>query len=583
MSTSRPAQAHRSRAAHLARHLRAWRVLGVLAVLAAPARAGVIHVDRQAAGTSTGASWTDAFTDLQDALAVAQSGDEVWVAEGAYTPASGGLDPKAVFVIPSGVRLYGGFAGSEVVLTQRDPALHVVTLSGDLLGDDAQGPDHQADNSHRILEAEFTAPGTQLDGFVVRGEHWNPDIASYPYALRVKDGSLLIRGCTFEDNHTAVRCTQPGTTVIVDCLFRNNHNTTDLASAINVKEGHTLDVRRTTFSANVGDLAPALTLYQSSARFHDCEFVGNGATAVLASAGVAYSIGGQILLSNCTFVGNFAGGKGGSVWKTYESEVVFSNCILWANSAPGAAASEKQIVTYFDWSVTLVNCLFEGWTGQFPGLENSGADPLFVDLLGPDGLVETNDGDLRLSPGSPAIDSGTNAAVPSDAWDDDADGDTTEPDPLDLRRVSRFEDDPDTADLPGEAAPVVDRGASEFSRWTNLGQALGASTAPLLVGSGSWKPGQPIGLSITGAKASATGVVVVGASQLAQPFKGGVMVPHPDFGAAIVTDVQGKVATSGILPVNSPPGFETFLQAWFIDASGPQGFTATNAVSGLTP
>ncbi len=558
-------------------------LLSALPILATGASAGVIHVDWQAPGTSTGTSWAHAFTDLQDALAVAQPGDEVWVAQGTYTPASGGLDQKAVFAIPSGVLLYGGFAGSEVVLTQRDPALHVVTLSGDLLGDDAQGPDHLADNSFRILEAEFTAPGTLLDGFVVRGEHWNPEIALSPCALRVKDGNLLIRGCTFEDNYTAVRCTQPGTTVIVDCQFRNNHNTSSFVTAIKAKEGHTLDVRRTIFSANVGDLSPAMALLQSTARFHDCVFVGNGTTGVLAPAGVAYTIGGQALLSNCTFVGNFAGAKGGAVWTTYESEVIFSNCILWANTAPGSAVGDTQIVTYFDWSVTLVNCLFEGWASQFPGLENSGADPLFMDLLGPDGLAATHDGDLRLLPGSPAIDSGTNAAVPSDDLDEDGDGDTSEPDPLDSRRVFRFEDDPDTPDIPGQAAPVVDRGAYEFSRWTNLGQALGASTAPLLVGSGSWKPGQPLGLAITGAKANAVGVVVVGASQLGQPFKGGVMVPHPDFGAAIVTDLQGQVTTVGTLPANAPPGFETFLQAWFVDASGPEGFTATNAVSGVTP
>ena len=37
---------------------------------------------------------------------------------------------------------------------------------------------------------------------------------------------------------------------------------------------------------------------------------------------------------------------------------------------------------------------------------NGGVDPLFVDPVGPDGIPGTEDDDLRLSPGSPAINAG---------------------------------------------------------------------------------------------------------------------------------------------------------------------------------
>ena len=79
---------------------------GLLRSFAAPAvvQAQVIYVDTNAGGANSGANWTDAYPDLQDALAAATSGDEIWVAEGQYTPTSGS-DRTISFVMSDGVRL----------------------------------------------------------------------------------------------------------------------------------------------------------------------------------------------------------------------------------------------------------------------------------------------------------------------------------------------------------------------------------------------------------------------------------------------------------------------------------------------
>src|SRR5262245_22819057 len=91
--------------------------------------AGVIYVRSGAAGANDGASWADAYTSLQSALAAASSGDQIWVAAGTYTPSATG-DRDASFTLSSGVAVYGGFAGSETQLGERDWTANATTLSG---------------------------------------------------------------------------------------------------------------------------------------------------------------------------------------------------------------------------------------------------------------------------------------------------------------------------------------------------------------------------------------------------------------------------------------------------------------------
>src|SRR5262245_6468208 len=210
--------------------MRGGRLVGcVLAALCAGRAAGqavaVLHVRAGAGGAGDGSSWADAFPELVPALAAAQAGDQVWVGQGAYTPAAGGLDPDATFLLPGGVGVYGGFAGNELTLAQRDPASHLVMLSGDLLGDDALGESHWVDNSHSLLLASGTGPGTVLDGFVIRGGHGDPFASLLPGGLRVQGGSITLRACAFVQNSGATGALlsgQDGTTVVDACMFVDN-------------------------------------------------------------------------------------------------------------------------------------------------------------------------------------------------------------------------------------------------------------------------------------------------------------------------------------------------------------------------
>jgi hypothetical protein len=81
-----------------------------------------VYVDRDAPGPlHDGSSWTSAFLAVQEGLDAAAAGDQVWVAGGTY--------PERI-VLKAGVALFGGFAGTEFLLSQRNWRTNITILDG---------------------------------------------------------------------------------------------------------------------------------------------------------------------------------------------------------------------------------------------------------------------------------------------------------------------------------------------------------------------------------------------------------------------------------------------------------------------
>ncbi len=74
-----------------------------------PAGAYDWYVDHAATGAGSGASWTDAFLRLEDAIAVAIPGDRIFIADGVYSP------PGGPYPLPDGVSLSGGHGGTTTL------------------------------------------------------------------------------------------------------------------------------------------------------------------------------------------------------------------------------------------------------------------------------------------------------------------------------------------------------------------------------------------------------------------------------------------------------------------------------------
>lgn len=119
--------------------------------------------------------------------------------------------------------------------------------------------------------------------------------------------------------------------------------------------------------------------------------------------------------------------------------------------------------------------------------------------------------------------------------------------------------------------------------WWDVGSAApSASHAPALRALGGFASGTPTRFELVAAPPSAPGALVLGASALHLPLLGGTLVPSPDFLRPFFCDAQGRAAIAQTWP-GLPPGLEGYAQAWVLDASGSQGFAATNAVAAKSP
>lgn len=150
----------------------------------AASQAQIVYVDADANPGGDGTSWAQAFDDLQDGLNEADNNPaitQIWVAAGTYLPHPS--DKTVSFELVNGVKLLGGFDGTEMSADERNPSANETILSGDLLGNDDPpvGP-YRADNTHHVVRYAGADLETEIDGFTIRG-------GTYPAMIPITYGA----------------------------------------------------------------------------------------------------------------------------------------------------------------------------------------------------------------------------------------------------------------------------------------------------------------------------------------------------------------------------------------------------------
>lgn len=197
-------------------------------------------------GTGDGSSWQSAMK-LSDALTTASAGDQIWV-QGFETVTKDELYivPQEGFTVKSGVQLYGGFAGTETKLTDRETLgkpyqlKYRSVLSGDLQNDDkvdnvnlifpANGT--RSDNEAHVLTLNMTPTQTSgnnntsptvVNGFTITGGQAAGEGGKgggvYVTGDNTGGGNFRIERCFLFNNYA----TQGGA-VYVDATVQNRNN-----------------------------------------------------------------------------------------------------------------------------------------------------------------------------------------------------------------------------------------------------------------------------------------------------------------------------------------------------------------------
>ncbi len=362
-----------------------------------------IYVDGSVASAGTGASWASPYKRLTDALQAANAAScakEIWVKSGTYYPTTSTNRDSSFRIIKNGLKVYGGFAGTETALSQRNISANPTILSGDIgtLND-------STDNLYHVFviapPASLTAidTSTVLSGFTItRGEgNTAGGLVTYGGAGAFRDNggglnicarnaltcSPRIDSCTFTKNTSDVggglltSCHSGGTSkaIITACTFSDNRAISNGGGFAFYGDGTSPvlsgQLKNCIFNANVaGSAGSAMWINvpvatgKSFLKLDTCSFAGNGpgttgnmwgTVYIRANGGTTDTV--QPAITGCSFSGNSAY-RGGGIHLENGAAGIMTGCTFSSNTALNLGGG----LSVYNASSAVSGCSFSGNT-----------------------------------------------------------------------------------------------------------------------------------------------------------------------------------------------------------------------------
>jgi predicted outer membrane repeat protein len=349
--------------------------------------AKTIYVNGAIGTSGKGTSWSNAYKYLRDALENSSASDEIFVAKGTYFPDDGktGIIGNREFSFElNGQKVYGGFAGNETSLSQRNIQANPTSLSGAIW-------DQPGEDVYWSLNVVKVISNSTLDGVIVENGHASgADSWNYPNVTRYDEGggcyveagqTLTLSGCIFRNNRALsfggaiMVADNTGRVIAKDCLFENN---------------------RIPLEYDITTSLPAGGAIKGNVQATNCRFIGNTVAAInfiggTSSIGRGGAIAGDATLDNCYFslnrvtaVAETPEASGGAV----QGNVVATNSTFIANQSDAIVVENSQIDPEMEeepaanssggaisgGSVTAANCSFsENKSGAGAIMETDGS------------------------------------------------------------------------------------------------------------------------------------------------------------------------------------------------------------------
>jgi predicted outer membrane repeat protein len=252
---------------------------------------GVWYVNDAVGSSGDGTSWGIAFKTIGEATGGALSGEEVWVAQGTYN-LTGQIN------VPTGIGIYGGFAGGETNWGQRDWMNNVTTVNGQ----NAVGT---------LFHVGSGATGeVTIDGFTITGA------TSYAILKQNDQALLTVENCIITGNTGIGLVSYYFNTTVNNCTFSDNTGLNYAGAAIkhtnSQPDPSTLIISNSTFTHNrtlhseQGD-GGAIAIVYSTVNMSNCTFSDNSSVrtggAIYNDTSAAYTV----TINDCTFSGNTSG------------------------------------------------------------------------------------------------------------------------------------------------------------------------------------------------------------------------------------------------------------------------------------